>query len=107
MLPECCICACVSSNYNEVINCWRPFSVRFVRKLCGILGLKEESNLISFVTEYSRMDQVDFFKGCLSQILLGPFLNTLTHLFQRFFRFMLFSVVTLNSIIDASFYPGA
>ena len=25
------------------------------------------------------MDQVKFFKRCLSQILLGPFLNTLTH----------------------------
>ena len=67
MLPECCLCACVSSNHNEVINCWRPFSVRFVRKLCGILGLKEESNLISFVTKYSRMDQVNFFKDCLSK----------------------------------------
>ena len=25
------------------------------------------------------MDQVKFFKGCLPQILLGPFLNTLAH----------------------------
>ena len=30
-------------------------------------------------SRYSRMDQVKF-KGCLPQILLGPFLNTLTHL---------------------------
>ena len=30
-------------------------------------------------SRYSRMDQVKFFKGCLSQVLLGPFLNTLTH----------------------------
>ena len=29
-------------------------------------------------SRYLRMDQVKFFKGCLSQILLGPFLNTLT-----------------------------
>ena len=28
-------------------------------------------------TGYSRMDQVKFFKDCLPQILLGPFLNTL------------------------------
>ena len=27
--------------------------------------------------KYSRKDQVKFFKGCLPQILLGPFLNTL------------------------------
>ena len=26
------------------------------------------------------MDQVKFFKSCLPQILLGPFLNTLTHM---------------------------
>ena len=30
-------------------------------------------------TKYSRMDQVKFFKGCLPQILLGPFLNALSH----------------------------
>ena len=29
------------------------------------------------VSQYSRMDQVKFFKGCRPQILLGPFLNTL------------------------------
>ena len=28
----------------------------------------------------SRMDQLKIFKSCLSQILLGPFLNTLSHL---------------------------
>ena len=33
-----------------------------------------------FGSRYSRMAQVQFFKGCLPQILLGPFLNTLTHL---------------------------
>ena len=33
-----------------------------------------------FGTKYSRMDQVKFFKGCLPQVLLGPFLNTLSHL---------------------------
>ena len=31
-------------------------------------------------TKYSRTDQVKFFTGCLSQILLGPFLNTWTHI---------------------------
>ena len=40
-------------------------------------------------TKYSRMDQVNFFKGCLSQILLGPFMNTLFHITMQlamFFR---------------------
>ena len=34
-------------------------------------------------TKYSKMDQVKYFKGCLPQILLGPFLNTLSHLFRK------------------------
>ena len=33
-----------------------------------------------FGTKYSRMDHVKFFKGCRSQISLGPFLNGLSHL---------------------------
>ena len=32
------------------------------------------------LTRYSRTDQVKFFKGCLPQILLGPWLHTLSHL---------------------------
>ena len=31
-------------------------------------------------TKYSRIDQVKFFKGCLPQFLLGPFLNTLSRI---------------------------
>ena len=31
-------------------------------------------------SRYSRIDQVNFFNGCLSQILIGPFLNSLTHM---------------------------
>ena len=31
-------------------------------------------------TKYLRMDQVKFFKGRLPQILLGSFLNTLSHI---------------------------
>ena len=30
--------------------------------------------------KHSRMDQVRFFKGCLPQIFLGPFLNTLSQM---------------------------
>ena len=29
------------------------------------------------------MDQVEFFKGCLPQILLGPLLNTLCHIIEE------------------------
>ena len=31
-------------------------------------------------TKYSRMDQVKYFTGCSPKILLGPFLNTLSHI---------------------------
>ena len=31
----------------------------------------------TYETTYSRMDQVKFFKGCLPQILFGPFLSHL------------------------------
>ena len=31
--------------------------------------------------KYSRMDHVNFFKGCLPQILLDPFLNTLSQIY--------------------------
>ena len=34
-------------------------------------------------TKGSRTDQVRLFKGCLLQILLGPFLNTLIHIITR------------------------
>ena len=50
-------------------------------------------------TKYSRMDQINFFwdiafvkdrpypfkffKGCLPRILIGPFLNTLSHMMFR------------------------
>ena len=32
-------------------------------------------------TKYFRMDQINFFKSCLPQTFLGPFLNTLSHIF--------------------------
>ena len=36
-----------------------------------------------FGTRYSRIDQVKFFKGCLPQMLLGPFLDILFHLLHN------------------------
>ena len=36
--------------------------------------------VVVYGTKYSGMDQVKCFKGCLSQILLGPFLNTLSYM---------------------------
>ena len=36
--------------------------------------------LFVYRTKHLRMDQKNFFKGCLPQILLGPFLNNLSHI---------------------------
>ena len=48
----------------------------------GIFRVKLITKLgTSFAAKYSRMDRVKFFKDCLPEILLGPFLNTLPHLF--------------------------
>ena len=36
--------------------------------------------------------------GCLSQILLGPFLNTLPHIiFQRFFKDLSYFFIVMNN----------
>ena len=40
----------------------------------------------AYVILYSKMDQIKFFKGCLPHILLGQFLNALSHMqFQRIY----------------------
>ena len=39
----------------------------------------------TYGSKHSRMDQIKVFKGFLPQILLGPFLNTLSHLSVPYF----------------------
>ena len=46
-------------------------------KICIYIGYCLHEVCI-FGTKYSKMDQVKFFKGCLPQILLVPFLDTLS-----------------------------
>ena len=43
--------------------------------------------------EDSRPYPFKFFKGCLSQILLGPFLNTLSHIDPQF-------IITITKCIN-------
>ena len=43
-------------------------------------GLVPVTGIWIYGTKYSKMDQVKIFKGSLSQIGLGPFLNTLSHM---------------------------
>ena len=52
--------------------------IKPVKKL--LKEMRNHDAVIPFGTKYSRMEQVKFFKDCLPHILLGPFLNTLSHL---------------------------
>ena len=50
-------------------------------------------------TKYSRVDQVKIFKGCLPQILLGPLLNTWTHI-GSFRQTLLFITLYFLSVFE-------
>ena len=50
-------------------------------------------------SRHSRIDQVKLFKGCLPQILLDPFLNTLSRMFLYFFIvFLYFSSILYDTV---------
>ena len=51
-------------------------------KICGSQPLKND------MVYLSRPYIFNFFKGCLPQILLGPFLNFLSHLYAKIYRFL-------------------
>ena len=70
---------------ERLLNVLRAFSLRPVSTvvLVGILSLLIFIGKIFFMDFQKSilwMDQVKLFKGCLSQIILGPFLNTLSPL---------------------------
>ena len=93
-------------------------SVRFHKKLTFCLYFRPQPFIMDrgpYETKYSRMDQVKFvedslrkilsdvvclgrpyhfrfFKGCLPKILLGPFLNTWSHMthFEQWTKFLTF-----------------
>ena len=54
------------------------------------------------------MDQVKLFKGCLPQILLGPFLNALSHLYFMYFQCdtRLYEACRLRYVCVMSIYHG-
>ena len=62
-----------ATQFAKIIDFWWNIKQTFE----GELYLINES-------KYSRLDQVNFFKGCLPQILLSPFLNTLSQMFFMF-----------------------
>ena len=59
----------------------RHFS-NFTKKIRKTLGVNSE--VLAANGKTNRPYHFNFFKGCLPQILLGPFLNTLTHLCLQF-----------------------
>ena len=52
--------------------------IKPVKKL--LKEMRNDDAVIPFGTKYSRMEQVKFLKDCLPHVLLGLFLNTLSHL---------------------------
>ena len=72
-------------------NRWAIFENIFQRLLL-YFSLQSIRSVFIHGTKYPKMDQVkfvegslQFFKGCLSQFLLGPFLNTLLHMSCKVF----------------------
>ena len=61
----------------------------------------QSSGTVPYRSRYSKMDQVEFFKGCLPQILLGPFLNTLTPIkVSRLSEYMYQNVIKIYMIFE-------
>ena len=60
-----------SENVLNLFLIFYPFQTRFPDKVCPYVNDFRKIGTIG--SRYSRMDQVKFFKGCLPQILLGPF----------------------------------
>ena len=73
---------------------------KYLQRSSLFLNLSFKDFNITYETKYSRMDQVKFFKGCLLQILLGPFLNTLSHIEHLFSEHLFWSY---ESKIDLQF----
>ena len=53
----------------------------FIFVIIKAFSISVKRSSITYGSKHQRIDQVKFFKGCLPQNLLGPFLNTLSHLF--------------------------
>ena len=62
-------------------------------KICGSQPLKYLKDIVCLRGPYP----FKFFKGCLSQILLSPLLNTLSYLISLFF--VPYSVIQLRGLL--------
>ena len=63
------------------------------------------SNLVLFGSRYLSMDQIKFVEDSFLKILLGPFLNTFTHLLlqnscSKYYRCFTYIGLTQNSFRD-------
>ena len=68
--------------YQQLNHCSTLFQIFRKNSIFNVLFQLPTSKFCSyrsFGTKYSRIDQVNFFKGCLPRISLGPFRNTLSH----------------------------
>ena len=71
-------------NFQHRHHLFWPIKLKIWLINCTLRYVWENLTLTVISDKYSRIDQVNFFKGCLAQILLGPFLNTLFHMLLRF-----------------------
>ena len=100
------------NDKNQVSNIWDKVFKNGSSKICGRQSLKNlKWQCLSDMVCLSRRYHFTFFKGCLRQILLGPFLNNLPYfmlicsssqLFQNFPRVFLVTVflVTVLTFCD-------
>ena len=70
------------SHFSSVLKVFFTVNniLRFGIRIKNIIDFLEKIFEGLYGSKYSRMDQVKFFKDCLPHILLGPFLNTFTHI---------------------------
>ena len=65
------------SYHFKYISCMK--GSHFCRQVLSIEN--SGTSLVTYGTNQSRIEQVEFLNNCLPQFLLGPFVNTLSHIY--------------------------
>ena len=63
------------------------------------------TSLVTYGTNQSRIEQVEFLNNCLPQFLLGPFMNTLSHIYICEDRFCFAAPYQCVNMYSLSFEP--
>ena len=84
---------------NAMHQCNAAFAITGQVKFVEVSLEKIWSDMVCLGRPY----QFKFFRGCLSQFLLGPFLNTLTHITNKVYNFWNFEDILEDFIHFARF----